>query len=92
MEPKKDFYTLLIKLPNGKVIQTSKMNATYSNIESLKIDAAYRSDIPYSRISLYWNDELLYPESLFLNQVEIKGEKLPVNLFNVNNLIFLKID
>ena len=92
MESKKDFYTLLVKLPNGKVIQTSKMNANYSNIENLKIDTAYRSDIPYSKISLYWNDELLYPESLFLSQVEVKGEKLPVNQFNVNNLIFLKID
>jgi hypothetical protein len=89
---KKDFYTLLVKLPNGKVIQTSKMSANYSNIESLKIDAAYRSNIPYSRISLYWNDELLYPESLFLHEFEAKGEKFPINQFNVNNLIFLKID
>lgn len=92
MDSKKDFYTLLVKLPNGKIIQTSKMSAIYSNIESLKIDAAYRSNIPYSIISLYWNDELLYPESLFLNQVEIKREKLPINHFNVNNLIFLQID
>lgn len=89
---KKDFYTLLVKLPNGKVIQTSKMSSIYSNIESLKIDAAYRSNIPYDKISLYWNDEMLYPESLFLSQVEAKREKLPVNKFNVNNLIFLKID
>jgi hypothetical protein len=92
MDSKKDFYTLLVKLPNGKVIQTSKMSTAYSNIESLKIDAAYRSNIPYDKISLYWNDELLYPESLFLSEVEVKGEKLPVNKFNVNNLIFLQID
>jgi DNA-binding transcriptional regulator WhiA len=50
------------------------------------------SNIPYDKISLYWNDELLYPESLFLSQVEVKGEKLPINQFNVNNLIFLQID
>ena len=89
---KKYFYTLLVKLPNGKVIQSQKMNVLYSNIETLKLDIAYRCNIPYDKISLYWNDEMLYPESLFLSQIEIKGEKLPVNQFNVNNLIFLKID
>jgi hypothetical protein len=92
METQKDFFTLLVKLPNGKVIQTSKMSALSSKIETLKIDASYRSNIVYDKISLYWNDELLYPESLFLNEVEIKGEKLPINQFNINNLIFLKID
>ena len=89
---KKYFYTLLVKLPNGKVIQSQKINVLYYNIETLNHDIAYRSNIPYDKISLYWNDEMLYPESLFLSQVEIKGEKLPVNQFNVNNLIFLKID
>jgi hypothetical protein len=89
---KKDFYTLLVKLPNGKVIQSQKMNILYSTIETLKLDIAYRSNIPYDKISLYWNDELLYPESLFLSQVEVKGEKFPINQFNVNNLILLKID
>ena len=91
MDYKKDFFTLLVKLPNGKVIQTSKIPFN-SNIEKLKFEIAYRSNIPYDKISLYWNDEMLYPESLFLNEVEIKGEKLPVNKFNVNNLIFLKVD
>ena len=89
---KKYFYTLLVKLPNGKVIQSQKMNVLYSTIETLKLDIAYRSNIPYDKISLYWNDEMLYPESLFLSQVEVKGEKLPINQFNVNNLIFLQID
>jgi hypothetical protein len=92
MESKKDFYTLLVKLPNGKVIQTSKMNSLSSKIETLKFDIAYRCNITYDKISLYWNEELLYPESLFLSQVDVKGEKLPVNQFNVNNLIFLQID
>ena len=47
------------------------MSALSSKIETLKIDASYRSNIVYDKISLYWNDELLYPESLFLNEVEM---------------------
>ena len=35
MDYKKDFFTLLVKLPNGKVIQTSKIPFN-SNIEKLK--------------------------------------------------------
>jgi hypothetical protein len=87
-----DFYNLLVKLPNGKVIQINKMNVNISTIETLKLNIAYLSNIPYHKFELYWNDESLYPEKLFLKDIEIKGEKLPINNFNVNNLIFVIVD
>lgn len=92
MEPKKEFFTLLVKLPNGKVIQTSKIPAILSTIETLKVDTAYRSNINYNTFELMWNDELLVPEKMLLKDVEIKGEKLPINQFNINNLIFMIAD
>jgi hypothetical protein len=40
---------------------------------------------------LYWNEELLTPESLPLDKIEVNREKLPVNQWNVNNLIFMQL-
>lgn len=92
MNAKNDFYKLLVKLPNGKVIQTYKMDATFSTIEKLKLEVAFRSNTPYHKVELYWNEEHLYPENMLLKDIEIKGEKLPVNQFNISSLIFLNSD
>jgi len=86
------YYNLLIKLPSNEVIQTSKLDFKTATVQTLKFDVAYRSNIPYNRLELYWNDNLLTPESLLLNEVIINGEKLPVNKFNINNLILLFMD
>jgi acetone carboxylase gamma subunit len=60
-----------------------------STIETLKIDISYRSNINYNIFELQWNNEILVPEKMFLKDIEIRGEKLPMNQFNINNLIFM---
>jgi hypothetical protein len=68
------------------------MSALDSTIETLKIDVAYRSNINYNIFELHWNNEMLVPETMLLKNVEIKGDKLPVNQFNINNVIFMITD
>jgi hypothetical protein len=84
------FFNLLIKDPSGKVIKTAKLNYDTAMIENLKFEAAYRLNIPYDKFELYWNDEILSPESELLKNVVINGEKLPVSQFNVNNVIMIR--
>ena len=92
MNSKGDFYTLLIKLPKGNVIKSYKMNFNTATVETLKLDVAYLSNIPYHKFELYWNNEALYPEKMLLKDIEIASEKLPVNQYNINNLIFAILD
>ena len=86
------FYILLVKLPDGRVIKTHKMNVNTSTIESLKLQVAYMSNIPYNNFELHWNNEPLYPDNMLLKDIIVYGEKLPVNKSNVNNLIFAILD
>ena len=80
---------LLVKLCDGKTLPINIKET--ANIESLKLLIAYQSNIPMHHFDLYWNDELLTPESLLLNQIEVNREKLPLNQWNVNNLIFMQL-
>jgi hypothetical protein len=47
-----DFFILLIKLPNSKIIKTSKLKALNSTIETLKIEAAVITNINFNRFEL----------------------------------------
>jgi hypothetical protein len=83
------FFILLVKLPNGKVIKTNKMDILTTDIEMLKLQVSFISNIPYNSFELLWEKQILSPDRLLLKDIDINGSKLPINQANVNNLIFL---
>ena len=84
------YMKLLVKLSNGKTIQINSIKNN-DTIEVLKMHTAYNSNIPMHQFELYWNDTLLSPDSLLLEEIEVKGEKLPLHQYNVNNVIIMRL-
>jgi len=80
---------LLVKLSNGNTIPVVIKSS--DTIETLKLYIAFYSNIPKDHFELMWNDEFLIPESLELCEIDVNGEKLPLNQWNINNLIFVKL-
>ena len=81
---------LLVKLSNGKTIQINSIKNN-NTIELLKMYTAHQSNIPMHQFELYWNDTLLSPDNLLLEEIEVNGEKLPLNQYNVNNVIIMRL-
>lgn len=84
-------FNLLIKLHSGKTIQINNLNYETSTIELLKMHIAHQSKIPTDYFELYWNNQIIGLDSVLLKDVIICGEKLPINTFNVNNIIIMKL-
>jgi hypothetical protein len=85
------FFNLLVKLQSGKTIQINNLNYEITTVELLKMHIAYQSKIPIDYFEIYWNNEILGLDSVLLKDIIICGEKLPINRFNVNNIIIMKI-
>ena len=91
MDKKIAFYNLLIRLHNGKTIQINNLNYETTTVELLKMHIAYNSKIPSDHFEIYWNNQILGLDSEFLKDIRICGEWLPINKFNVNNVIIMKL-
>ena len=85
-------YNLLVKLQNGKTVQINNLDYEKTTVEVLKIHIAYHSNIPADHFEIYWNNQVLGLDSEFVKNIKICGEYLPVNKFNVNNLIIMKLN
>jgi hypothetical protein len=88
---KVDYFNLLVKLHSGKTIQINNLNYDTATIELLKMNIAYHCKTPVDHFEIYWNNETLGLDSEYLKDVKISGERLPINQFNVNNVIIMKL-
>jgi len=81
---------LLVKLSNGKTIQINNISSK-STVELLKMHVAHKSNTPMHQFELCWNDFLFSPDSLLLEEINVDNEKLPLDQYNVNNVIFMRL-
>jgi hypothetical protein len=84
-------FNLLVKLQTGNTVQINNLNYETATVDLLKMNIAYRYKTPVDRFEIYWNNQILGLDSEFLKDIEICGEKLPINKFNVNNVIIMKM-
>ena len=84
-------FNLLVKLHNGNTIQINNLNYQTATVELLKMNIAYRYKTPADRFEIYWNNEILGLDSTLLKDIIICGQRLPVNKYNVNNVIIMKL-
>jgi hypothetical protein len=85
-------FNLLVRLHNGKTVQINNLNYETATVELLKMNIAYNSKTPLDHFEIYWNNEILGLDSEFLKDIKICGEWLPINKFNVNNVIIMKLN
>jgi len=84
-------FNLLVRLHTGKTIQIINLNYETATVELLKMNIAYKSKIPSDHFEIYWNNQIIGLDSEFLKDIKICGERLPINQFNVNNIIIMKL-
>ena len=73
-------------------IQINNLNYETATVELLKMNIAHQSKTPTDYFEIYWNNEILGSDSTLLKDIIISGEKLPVDKFNINNIIIMKLE
>ena len=84
-------FNLLVKFHSAKTVQINNLNYETATVELLKMHIAHQSKIPIDYFEIYWNNQILGLDSVLLKDIIISGEKLPINTFNVNNIIIMKL-